>query len=128
MLSTKLVCISIKHDIYYLAQLALDFLSPILIHETDSEKVLYCFPKAHYADIKVGFSIPQRKIRFQLFRLAFPDTEGAVEYSSMQFTALFSVPDGYEIIGTYIGEKWKGVELKLVELDECEEVQEFAMQ
>jgi hypothetical protein len=75
--------------------------------------VLYCFPKAYYADIKVGFSISQRKIRFQLFRLEFPDTKEAIKYL-LQFTALFPVPNGYEIVGIHIGEEWKVVELKLV--------------
>jgi hypothetical protein len=67
--------------------------------------VLSCFLKAHYADIKVGFSISQRKICFQLFQLEFLDTKGAIEYSLMQFTALFPVPHGYEIVGIDIGEE-----------------------
>jgi hypothetical protein len=69
--------------------------------------VLYCFPKAHYADIKVGFLIYQRKIRFQLFRLEFPDTKGAIEYSLMQFTALFPVLDGMRLLASILARNGK---------------------
>lgn len=99
-----------------LARLALEVVSPVLLHDTDENKAYFVLPKDHWKQVNVEFSKPQNKIRFQLCRLPFPDTEYKVEGKTVT-SLTFSTPDGYEIVRGWNDENWKGIEVKLEELE-----------
>lgn len=106
------------------ALLALEFLSPVLVHNNINNKTLFVVATKHWDVVKVGFSKPQQKVRFQLFRLPFPVTTDTIEAKNV-LTLLLPVPEGYVIIGPCNDGDWKGVELQLEELEKTGPVDEF---
>lgn len=87
----------------------------------------YVIPKAHWKLVRVGMSIPQQKIRFELYRLPFPVTYHPIEGKAFQ-ALLFSPPEGFKLVKVWEDEDWKGVQLQVEEMDQPSRVEEYDMQ
>jgi len=91
------------------------FLAPYAIHNNSDELQLVHF-KNQWQSIQVGHNT--EKIRFTLVKLIHPDVETTNIEGISTINWVMDIPENYKIVDKVDNDKFKGIKLKLNDLNE----------